>query len=92
MLLACHRQSLQGRRFGGEQQAEALTAYRSAMLLEVVLSQCVQFIRSYYPTLEPASVTAQQLRANRQVSRHRALRQVSGVRRRFIHRPTDTLR
>ncbi|XP_043188734.1 protein dopey-1-like [Amphibalanus amphitrite] len=67
VLLACHRQSMQGRRFGGEQQAEALTAYRSAMLLEVVLSQCVQFIRSYYPTLEPASVTAEQLRANRQV-------------------------
>ena len=69
---------MQGRRFGGDHHPETLTAYRSAMLLEVVLAQCVQFIRSYYPTLEPASVTADQLRANRQV--------------RASYRPTDRYR
>jgi len=69
LLLSCHKRSMQGKRFGCEpgQQAEALTGYRSAMLLEVVMSQCVQFIRSYYPSLDAASVTTEQLQANRQV-------------------------
>ncbi|XP_037079103.1 LOW QUALITY PROTEIN: protein dopey-1-like [Pollicipes pollicipes] len=67
LLLSCHRRSVQGRRFGGEPHPEALTAYRSSMLLEVVMSQCVQFVRSYYPNLEASAVSTEQLQANRQV-------------------------
>lgn len=66
-LLARHRKSIFGNNFHGEVAPEALSGYRSSMFLEVLVSACLYFVRSYYPSLPQAHLTAAELSGNRDV-------------------------
>ncbi|XP_077487312.1 LOW QUALITY PROTEIN: protein DOP1A [Amblyomma americanum] len=67
MLLARHRKSVFGNNFHGELAPEALSGYRSSMFLEVLVSACLYFVRSYYPSLPQTHLTPAELSGNRDV-------------------------
>merc|ERR1711892_1626452 len=64
-LLARHRQSATGKGFSSPLSTDNTTSYRSSMLLEVVLSICLYYIRSYYPSLP--GLTKEEVLGNREV-------------------------
>lgn len=66
-LLARHRKSVFGNNFHGELAPEALSSYRSSMFLEVLVSACLYFVRSYYPSLPQTHLTPAELSGNRDV-------------------------
>ncbi|XP_012276640.1 protein dopey-1 homolog isoform X2 [Orussus abietinus] len=67
-LLARHRKSVFGRSFFGDvASTEFITAYRSSMYLEVLISVCLYFARSYYPNLGQMRLTKEEISGNRQV-------------------------
>lgn len=70
LLLARHRKSIFGRNFHGEVTSlnEYISTYRSRMYLEVLVSICLNFARSYYPNLGLLRLTADEIVGNRQVS------------------------
>ncbi|KAK3576489.1 hypothetical protein CHS0354_034162 [Potamilus streckersoni] len=51
LLLARHRKSVFGKNFFGDIPAEVMSAYRSSMFIEILISVCLYFIRGYYPNL-----------------------------------------
>ena len=70
VLLARHRKSVFGRNFHGDitpSSGEFGTAYRSSMYLEVLISVCLYFARSYYPNLGQMRLTQEEIAGNRQV-------------------------
>jgi len=67
-LLARHRKSVFGRNFHGDiTNTEFIVAYRSSMYLEVLISVCLYFARSYYPNLGQMRLTYEEIAGNRQV-------------------------
>ncbi|XP_046605599.1 protein dopey-1 homolog isoform X1 [Neodiprion virginianus] len=67
-LLARHRKSVFGRNFHGDiANSEFVAAYRSSMYLEVLISVCLYFARSYYPNLGQMRLTQEEIAGNRQV-------------------------
>ncbi|XP_077281487.1 protein DOP1 homolog isoform X1 [Temnothorax americanus] len=67
-LLARHRKSVFGRNFHGDvANTEFIAAYRSSMYLEVLISVCLYFARSYYPNLGQMRLTCEEIAGNRQV-------------------------
>lgn len=67
-LLARHRKSVFGRNFYGDiANTEFIAAYRSSMYLEVLISVCLYFLRSYYPNLGQMRLTREEILGNRQV-------------------------
>ncbi|XP_011499422.1 PREDICTED: protein dopey-1 homolog [Ceratosolen solmsi marchali] len=67
-LLARHRKSIFGRNFHGEvANTEFVAAYRSSMYLELLISVCLYFARSYYPNLGQMRLTQEEISGNRQV-------------------------
>ncbi|XP_076619120.1 protein DOP1 homolog isoform X1 [Colletes latitarsis] len=67
-LLARHRKSVFGRNFHGDiVNTEFIAAYRSSMYLEVLISVCLYFARSYYPNLGQMRLTHEEISGNRQV-------------------------
>ncbi|XP_058800674.1 protein dopey-1 isoform X2 [Phymastichus coffea] len=67
-LLARHRKSVFGRNFHGDiANTEFLAAYRSSMYLELLISVCLYFARSYYPNLGQMRLTQEEISGNRQV-------------------------
>ncbi|XP_076237177.1 protein DOP1 homolog isoform X6 [Calliopsis andreniformis] len=67
-LLARHRKSVFGRNFHGDiANTEFIAAYRSSMYLEVLISVCLYFARSYYPNLGQMRLTHDEISGNRQV-------------------------
>nr|XP_050849506.1 protein dopey-1 homolog isoform X2 [Vespula vulgaris] len=67
-LLARHRKSVFGRNFHGDiAYTEFIAAYRSSMYLEVLISVCLYFARSYYPNLGQMRLTQEEISGNRQV-------------------------
>ncbi|XP_014214024.1 protein dopey-1 homolog isoform X2 [Copidosoma floridanum] len=67
-LLARHRKSVFGRNFYGEvANTEFVAAYRSSMYLELLISVCLYFSRSYYPNLGQMRLTQEEISGNRQV-------------------------
>ncbi|KAK6632298.1 hypothetical protein RUM44_007339 [Polyplax serrata] len=68
-LLARHKKSVFGRNFhGGEKSlSEYIGIFRSNMYLEILVSVCLHFVRSYYPNLGVIKLTAEEIAGNRQV-------------------------
>ncbi|KAG7202175.1 hypothetical protein KM043_015855 [Ampulex compressa] len=67
-LLARHRKSVFGRNFHGDiANTEFIVTYRSSMYLEVLISVCLYFARSYYPNLGQMRLTHEEISGNRQV-------------------------
>lgn len=67
-LLARHRKSVLGRNYHGDLgNSEFFAAYRSSMYLEVLITVCLYFARSYYPNLGQMRLTQQEIVGNRRV-------------------------
>ena len=66
-LLVRHRRSVFGKNFYSEAPPEALASYRSSMYVEILLSICLYFMRSYYPNLMMSKLTEQELNGNKEV-------------------------
>ena len=67
MLLARHRKSVFGRNFFGELPPEVMSNYRSNMIIEIIISICLYFVRSYYPNLMKSRLTTEELTGNKEV-------------------------
>lgn len=68
-LCARHRKSLIGKGFYTELDTESITAFRSSTFLEVVITTCLYYIRSYYSGLPAysAHLTEDELLGNQKV-------------------------
>ncbi|XP_076078008.1 protein DOP1A-like isoform X1 [Mytilus galloprovincialis] len=66
-LLARHRKSVFGKNFFGTLPADTLSSYRSNMFIEVVISVCLYFIRSYYPNFTMSKLSQEELNGNKEV-------------------------
>lgn len=66
-LLARHRKSIFGKNFFGELPSEVLSSYRSNMFIEVMISICLYFIRSYFPNLMMSKLSVEELNCNKEV-------------------------
>lgn len=62
-LMARHRISVMGRDFYSHIPLDSSHAFRSSMYIEIIISLCLYFLRSYYPT--HVKVTQQDLSGNR---------------------------
>ncbi|XP_067674328.1 protein dopey-1-like isoform X1 [Haliotis asinina] len=66
-LLARHRKSVFGKNFFGELPPEVLSGYRSNMFIEIVISLCLYYVRSYYPNLMISKPSSEELLGNKEV-------------------------
>ena len=76
--LARHRRAVLGKNFSSSLPSDATSSQRSAMLVEVVISLCLYYLRSYYPPF--VSLKPEDVLANREVqlAAVNLLTQVSG--------------
>jgi len=76
--LARHRRAVLGKSFSSSLPSDATSSQRSAMLVEVVISLCLYYLRSYYPPL--VALKPEDILANREVqlAAVNLLTQVSG--------------
>lgn len=63
-LLARHRKSLLGYSFSGDLNPEYVNFYRGYMFLDVIITICLNYARTFYPFLEELNVTEQDLNNN----------------------------
>lgn len=63
-LLAKHRKSVFGCGFSGELQNEYINFYRGFMFLEVLISVCLNYARSYYPNLDNPHLNDDEIQNN----------------------------
>jgi len=67
-LLSRHRKSMFGRGFHGEIDMTGIPYNRGgSMYLELLISICLYYIRSYYPNLGQSKITQEDIAGNRQV-------------------------
>ena len=66
-LLARHRRSVFGKNFFHEVPSDVITGYRTSMYVEILISICLYFIRSYYPNLMMSKLTDTELNGNKEV-------------------------
>ena len=66
-LLARHRKSVFGKNFFGTLLSDTLSSYRSNMFIEVIISICLYFIRSYYPNFTMSKLSQEELEGNKEV-------------------------
>lgn len=63
-LLARHRKSILGCTFGGELPQENINFYRGYTFLDVLMSICLNFARSFYPSLDDPILTPEEMGNN----------------------------
>lgn len=63
-LLARHRKSILGCMFSGELPQEHINFYRGYTFLDVLMSVCLNFSRSFYPSLDDPNLTADEMGNN----------------------------
>uniref|UniRef100_A0A2C9KBU5 Uncharacterized protein n=1 Tax=Biomphalaria glabrata TaxID=6526 RepID=A0A2C9KBU5_BIOGL len=66
-LLGRHRKSVFGKNFFGDLPQEVVSSYRSNMLVEIVISLCLYFVRGYYPNLMVNKLSHEELLGNKMV-------------------------
>lgn len=66
-LCARHRKSLFGRGFFCDLDTESVTAFRSSTFLEVIVTTCLFYIRSYYPGLPQPKLNEEEIIGNQKV-------------------------
>lgn len=67
MLCARHRKSILGRSFYGDVDNESVTAFRSSPFLEVIVTTCLYYIRSFYPSLPHSRLNEDEIQGNQKV-------------------------
>ncbi|KAL3284354.1 hypothetical protein HHI36_018518 [Cryptolaemus montrouzieri] len=63
-LLARHRKSLLGYYFSGELSQEYVNFYRGYMFLDVIISICLNYARTFYPCLDDGHLTNDEMNMN----------------------------
>lgn len=63
-LLARHRKSIFGGGFSGDLPQEHTNTYRGYTFLDIVISLCLNFTRSFYPGLDDPNLTAEEISNN----------------------------
>ncbi|KAG5900653.1 hypothetical protein JTB14_005924 [Gonioctena quinquepunctata] len=63
-LLARHRKSLLGYGFSGEISSDYINFYRGYMFLDVIISICVNYSRTFYPFLDDSSLVSEEMNNN----------------------------
>lgn len=66
-LLARHRKSVYGEGFVGDLSQDRMATYRSSTLIEVIISTCLYFLRSFYPNLGHNHLSPEEIKGNREV-------------------------
>ena len=66
-ICARHRNSLFGKGFYSELGSDSITSFRSSSFLEVVVSTCMQYLRSYYPSLPQTRLSDDEVLGNQKV-------------------------
>lgn len=66
-LLARHRKSLLGQNFNGELSQELINFYRGYMFLDVILSVCLNYSRTFFPFVEDTTPMAEELEVNTKI-------------------------
>ncbi|XP_041353922.1 protein dopey-1-like isoform X2 [Gigantopelta aegis] len=66
-LLARHRKSVYGKNFFGEISPDVFAGYRSNMIIDVLISLCLYYVRSYYPNLMMSKLSEEELLGNKEV-------------------------
>lgn len=66
-LCARHRKSLLGKGFYSSLDTESITSFRSSTFLEVIITTCLYYIRSYYPGLSHTRLTESDILGNQKV-------------------------
>ena len=67
LLLARHRKSVYGEGFVGDLSQDKMATYRSSTLVEVIISTCLYFLRSFYPNLGHNHLSPEEIKGNREV-------------------------
>lgn len=67
MLLIRHRRSVLGKSFHGRLPPDAAVGVRSSMFVEVLITVCLYFVRSYYPNLMMSKLGEVELNANKEI-------------------------
>ncbi|KAB7504316.1 Protein dopey-1-like protein [Armadillidium nasatum] len=67
VLLARHRRSVFGEGFEGGNVSDMIAQFRSTMYLQVVITVCLYYIRSYYPQQPHLHVQQEHLQENREL-------------------------
>ncbi|XP_045130850.1 protein dopey-1 homolog isoform X4 [Portunus trituberculatus] len=67
ILLARHRRSVFGDGFDGGNANDMVSQFRSTMYLQVVITVCLYYLRSYYPCLPHLRLREEHLRDNQEV-------------------------
>uniref|UniRef100_T1KPJ2 Uncharacterized protein n=1 Tax=Tetranychus urticae TaxID=32264 RepID=T1KPJ2_TETUR len=67
LLCARHRKSILGRSFYGDVDTESVTAFRSSSFLEVIVTTCLYYIRSFYPCLPQSRLNEDEIQGNQKV-------------------------
>lgn len=63
-LLSRHRKSLLGCGFGGELSGDHVNFYRGYMFLDVIISICLNYARTFYPLLDDTSLMTEEINNN----------------------------
>ena len=66
-LLVRHRRSVFGKNFFSEVPSDATSSFRTSMYVEVLISVCLYFIRSYFPNLMMSKLSDAELNGNKEV-------------------------
>ncbi|KAA0183952.1 hypothetical protein HAZT_HAZT002538 [Hyalella azteca] len=67
VLMARHKQCVLGQGFDSGNSSELLGQYRSVMYLQVLITVCLYYIRSYYPQLPHLRLNNEHLQDNKEV-------------------------
>ncbi len=66
-ICARHRNSLFGKGFYSDLSSDSITSFRSSSFLETVVSTCMQYLRSYYPSLPQTRLSDDEITGNQKV-------------------------
>ncbi|XP_017772866.1 PREDICTED: protein dopey-1 homolog isoform X2 [Nicrophorus vespilloides] len=66
-LMARHRKSILGSGFCGELSPELVNTYRGYTFLDVIITICLNFARTYYPSLDDNKLTKEEIENNLQI-------------------------
>ena len=66
-ICARHRNALFGKGFYSDLSSDLITSFRSSSFLEVIVSTCMQYLRSYYPSLPQTRLNEEEVVGNQKV-------------------------
>ena len=66
-ICARHRNAIFGKGFYSDLSSDSITSFRSSSFLEIIVSTCMQYLRSYYPSLPQTRLNEDEVAGNQKV-------------------------